>query len=143
MRKLILVVALTFPVTASAEVVYVQTSKGHQCIGDKFPISVPMEVLYRDRPCKLPIVHAKDMRAYHLSIEGSDLPGKKNPSVSMEGCWGNTLDGSYMVIREDGSQDRMPPNAYVSASLGRDGMATVVKSPNQGTAFAKAMEMCP
>lgn len=143
MRKLILVAALMLPAIASAEVVYVQTGKGHQCVGDKFPITAPMEVLYKDRACKLPIVHAKDMRAYHLEIKGSDLPGKKNPAVSMAGCWGSTLDGSYIVIREDGSTDKMPPNAYVSASLGRDEVATVFKSPNQGTAFAKAMEMCP
>lgn len=136
MRKLILVVALVLPAIASAEVVYVQTAKGHQCVGDKFPITTPQEVLYGDRQCDLPLVHAKDMRAYSFKSGAG-------PALALKGCWGKHLDGSYVVVRQDGSQNYAPPNAYVTAELSNSGTAIVTKSPNQGTPYAKAMEMCP
>jgi len=143
MKRLMLIGALLIPALANAETVFVQQAKGHQCVGDKFPISAPMEVLYADRECKLPLVHAKDMRAYQVNIRASNEPSRKHPAVAMDGCWGRLAGNSYVVVREDGSQETMPPNAYVTASLSGDGTATVTKSPNQGTAFAQAMEMCP
>lgn len=143
MRKLILVAALMLPAIASAEVVYVQTGKGHQCVGDKFPITAPMEVLYEDRQCSLPLAHAKEMRAYQFTDKGSNTEGTKRPALSVNGCWGKRLDGSYVIVRQNGSQNVAPPNAYVTASLSKDGLATVTTSPNQGSRYAQAMEMCP
>lgn len=143
MRKLILVAALMLPAIASAEVVYVQTAKGHQCVGDKFPITAPLEVLYGDRQCDLPLAHAKDMRAYAFSDKGAATGSSKRPALETKGCWGKRLDGSYVVVRQDGSQNFAPPNAYVTASLDQSGTATVTASPNQGSRYAQAMQMCP
>ncbi|MGY2438551.1 hypothetical protein [Pseudomonas sp. SDO52101_S400] len=143
MRKLFLIGALVLPAIANAEVVYVQTAKGHQCVGDRFPITAPLEVLYRDRKCDLPLAHAKDMRAYFFSDSGSTSANTKRPALSLKGCWGTHLDGSYVIVRQDGSQSYAPPNAYVTADLAKEGLSTVTASPNQGSRYAKAMEMCP
>ncbi|WP_371355598.1 hypothetical protein ACA087_00810 [Pseudomonas chlororaphis] len=143
MRKLFLIGVLMLPTIASAEVVHVQTAKGHQCVGDKFPITKPIEVLYKDRKCDLPLVHAKDMRAYLFSDSGSASGNLKRPVLSLKGCWGTHLDGSYVIVRQDGSQSYAPPNAYVTANLSENGTATVTASPNQGSRYAQAMGMCP
>lgn len=143
MKKLLLIGALLAPALANAETVLVQQAKGHQCIGDRFPISAPMEVLYVDRACQLPLAQAKNLRAYHLNVAASNQPNRKSPGVDMKGCWGKLLGNSYVVVLEDGSQTTAPPNAYVTASLAGDGIATVTKSPNQDTAHARAMGMCP
>lgn len=143
MKKLFLIGVLMLPAVASAEVVYVQTAKGHQCVGDKFPITAPLEVLYESRQCDLPLAHAKEMRAYQFADKGSHSGQTKRPALAVNGCWGKRLDGSYVVVRQDGSQTLAPPNAYVTANLSKDGMATVTASPNQGSRYAQAMEMCP
>jgi len=136
MRKLILIGMLIAPAMASAEIVYVQTAKGHQCVGDKFPIAAPQEVLYQDRQCDLPLAHAKDLRAYTF-VSGA------GPALALKGCWGKHLDGSYLVVRQDGSESFAPPNAYVTADLAKSGTATVTASPNQGSRYAQAVGMCP
>lgn len=134
MRKFLLIGALLAPALASAETVYVQTAKGHQCVGDKFQIGAAQEVLYRERACELPLAHAKDLRAYSFkSVAG--------PALELKGCWGNRLDGSFIVVRQDGSQSYAPPNAYVSAKL-NGSYAVVTDSPNQGSRYAKAVGMC-
>lgn len=136
MRRLFLIGVLVAPVMASAEVVYVQTAKGHQCVGDKFPITAPQEVLYQERKCELPLVHAKDMRAYSFKSGAG-------PALALKGCWGKHLDGSYIVVAQDGSESVAPPNAYVTADLAKNGAATVTASPNQGSRYAQAVGMCP
>lgn len=139
MKKVVLIGLLLMPGLASAELVYVQTAKGHQCSGDKFPITEPAEVLYNDRKCDLPLALADSLRAYTLTIPGSGT----RAAITQRGCWGKTLNGSYMIITQDGGQRTAPPNAYVSASLLTGGVATVIKSQNQGTPYAKATGMCP
>lgn len=143
MKRLILIGALFVPALANAELVYVQAGEGHQCAGDKFPITAPMEVLYQDRSCELPLLNAKDMRAYGLHVSRSNEPSRKNPGANLRGCWGKTIEGSYYVIREDGSQNTFPPNSLASASLLKTGMAIVIKNPNQDTAYSKALGVCP
>lgn len=143
MKKMLLIGALLASALANAETVLVQQAKGHQCVGDKFPINKPMEVLFKERSCKLPLSQAKDMREYVFRTGAVEQDGRViNPPMAMRGCWGSYLDGSYLIVLSDGSQRVSPPNAYVTASLD-GGTATVTLSPNQGTRFAQAMEMCP
>lgn len=133
MKKLIAIGLTTLAASASAEVLYVQTAKGHQCVGDRFQINAPMEVLYQDRKCDLPLVHAKDMRAYIFRAK----------DTLMRGCWGKTLDGTYVIVDQNGTVNNSASNAYVTAKTVNNSEAVVTASPNQGTAYAKAMEMCP
>lgn len=133
MKKLIAVGLAIWAGAASAEMLYVQAAKGHQCVGDRFQINAPMEVLYQDRKCDLPLVHAKDMRAYLFRAK----------DTVMRGCWGKTLDGTYVIVDQNGTVSNSASNAYVTAKTVSGSEAVVTVSPNQGTAYAKAMEMCP
>lgn len=134
MRKMVFAAALAVAWTAlGSELLYVQTAKGHQCVGDEFPIDNPMEVLFQSRKCDLPLAHADDMRAYVMRAGGQVL----------RGCWGKTLDGSYVIVSQSGNVSRSASNAYVTAKTISDSTAVVTASPNQGTPWAQAMGMCP
>lgn len=118
---------------AMAEQVLVTQGKGHQCRGDQFTITSPIEVLYPERECKLPLANKNGWMAYRF----------QGDKVQRDGCFAKQLDGSYTIIREDNTHQVTPSNGYVMARLSTDGKATVLASPNQDTPYAKAMAMCP
>ncbi|MDD2056620.1 hypothetical protein NPS58_04055 [Pseudomonas putida] len=134
MKKVVLMSALMlFAASAMAEQVLVTQGKGHQCRGDKFDISQPIEVLYPERACELPLADKSGWMAYRF----------QGPRLQQNGCFGRALDGSYVIVREDSVRTTASSNAYVMAKLSSNGKATVLASPNQDTPHAKAIEMCP
>ncbi|MCY1299199.1 hypothetical protein D9M70_487190 [compost metagenome] len=118
---------------APAEKVLGSQGKGHQCQGDSFSISQPIEVLYPERDCKLPLANKDGLFAYQFQGDRSQMPG----------CFGRQLDGTYTIIRKDNILTTSAANSYVMAELGKDGKAEVLSSPNQDTAYGRAMGMCP
>lgn len=120
-------------VVANAEQLLVRVGQGHQCAGDVFSIAAPPEVLFLERKCELPITHAADMRAYVF----------RSGDTAIKGCWGKLLDGNYAVVDQAGSQQVLAMNGYAEAVTTSASTAKIIRSPMQGTAWAKAMGMCP
>ncbi|MWK54693.1 hypothetical protein GO594_01765 [Pseudomonas otitidis] len=129
----LLIISIVLSASANAEELLVYPAKGHQCAGDIFSVESPIEVLYLERACELPIVHAKNMRNYIF----------QSGNTRIKGCWGKLLNGNYLLINQDGTQELRPANAYSQATTISAKEAKITYSPNQGSAWAKAMEMCP
>lgn len=134
MKKAFLMGVLLVAATpALAEKILVSQGKGHQCRGDSFSVSQPIEVLYPERDCKLPLANKAGLFAYQF----------QGDRIQMAGCFGRQLDGTYTIIRKDNTLTTSSANSYVMAELGKDGQAKVLSSPNQDTPYGKAMGMCP
>ncbi|MEE3504828.1 hypothetical protein QN399_00875 [Pseudomonas sp. 10C3] len=115
------VLAILFVVSAPcalAETILVDPGATHMFVGDKFDARTAQEVLYEARPCKLPIVNAKDMRQYTTTTMAKP----------MEACWGRTLGGGVTQIFENGMSLQVTENAYVAASVDGSGFGVVTKS---------------
>ena len=75
-------------------------------------------MLYLDRPCKLPIVNAKDMREYTTTAI----------AIPMKACWGKLLGGEVVIVFENGMTRRSAESAFVVAEVDKKGNAKIVKS---------------
>ncbi|MDT6960134.1 hypothetical protein QTN24_01370 [Cupriavidus sp. SZY C1] len=85
MKKLVLIAAVLGPVLASAEEAYVYPFAGMQVgqtVNNPFPT-----ILYLNKKCELPLVHAKGMRAYASFTGVWDI-----------GCWGKDIDGKAIIV---------------------------------------------
>lgn len=117
MKKLIWMLSLLAS-TASAETVLFEPSEGRQYVGDEFDARAAKQVLYTDRPCKLPIVNAKDMREYTTTAI----------AIPLKACWGKLLGGEVIFVFENGMTMRSSESAYVVADVDKKGNAKIVKS---------------
>lgn len=87
-------------------------------VGDQFDARSATEVLYEDRPCKLPITEAKNMREYTTT----------GIAIQMKACWGRTLGGGVVRVFENGMILNASEEAYVAAKVDKTGAGTVTKS---------------
>ncbi|MDI2595030.1 hypothetical protein POF45_26935 [Pseudomonas sp. 681] len=118
MKKLLAIMLIASAPSAFAETVLVDPGPNHMFVGEQFDARVATEVLYEDRPCKLPITEAKNMREYTTT----------GVAVPMKGCWGRTLGGGVIRILENGMTMRATEAAYVVAQVDKTGAAVVMKS---------------
>ncbi|AUO22530.1 hypothetical protein [Pseudomonas sp. NC02] len=118
MKKILAVILIASASNAFAETVLVDPGADHMFVGDQFNARSAIEVFYEDRPCKLPIAEAKNMREY--TTTGVALP--------MKACWGRTLGGGVVRVFENGLVSKATENAYVTAKVDKSGAATVTKS---------------
>ncbi|WP_147310615.1 hypothetical protein [Cupriavidus taiwanensis] len=87
-------------------------------------------VLYRDTPCRLPIVNAKDMRAAE-TLHGRAL---------VPACWGTLVGPTkdrVVVVSTYGDARQDSLTAYVEAKIQRDGSAQYVKPAMSQEEFMK------
>jgi len=117
-KTILLALIVVASPAAFAETVLVEPGPGHMFVGDEFSARSAVEVLYQDRPCKLPVVNAKDMREYTTTAI----------AIHVRACWGRTLGGGVLRVFEDGSIKPAQENAYVVASVDKTGNAVVTKS---------------
>jgi hypothetical protein len=103
---------------ANAETVLVEPGDGHRYVGDKFDARSVNQVLYVDRPCKLPLVNAKDMREYSTKLI----------AIQMKACWGRLIGGGLVIVYEDGATNTGYEDAYVSTTIDKSGNGVVTKS---------------
>jgi hypothetical protein len=118
LKRALAVILISLSSTAFAETVLVDPGPNHMFVGDQFDARIATEVLYEDRPCKLPITEAKDMREY--TTTGIAIP--------MKGCWGRTLGGGVLRVLENGTTMRATETAYVVAKVDKTGAAVIMKS---------------
>ena len=78
--------------------------------------------LYPHRKCRLPIVHAKEMRGYVFMVNGK-------PNIY--GCYARLLNGNIMTIDSDGSKFSSPAFGYSEAKL-MNGELKMLKAFDQG-----------
>ncbi|MEB4658096.1 hypothetical protein [Burkholderia contaminans] len=133
MKKLVATIALALPILANAETVYTTVGGAASCVGQHFKVSDANDVLYKDRACKLPIVHKSDMRQYVFSAQG----------MTWDGCWGNLLGNRVRLISSDGSGSIRSKLEFVVADSDQAGNAVVVKSPAEEMAKAQGRKLCP
>lgn len=117
MRKMLLLILLAVSGTAAAETVLFDPADGRRYVGDEFDARAAKQVLYQDRPCKLPLVNAKDMHEYASPVT---YPSKA--------CWGRLIGGDIVVVYDNGETMRLPEAAFVTATVGKSGSARVIKS---------------
>lgn len=87
--------------------------------GDQVQLSEMSYVLYKERPCALPIVHAKDMRG------GTVRYGEGVHKL----CWGLTLRNDVVIVDDLGeSQQAVPMSVYRPAELHGAGAAVITRS---------------
>ncbi len=87
-------------------------------------------VLYRDTPCRLPIVNAKDMRAAE-TLHGRAL---------VPGCWGNVVSPTkdrVVIVSTCGDARQDSLTAFVEAKIQRDGSALYVRPAMSQEEFMK------
>ncbi|WP_425327627.1 hypothetical protein [Pseudomonas nitroreducens] len=119
MKKAILMgVLLVAAMPVFAETVLFDPSEGRQYVGEEFDARSAKQVLYLDRPCKLPIVNAKDMREYTTTAI----------AIPMKACWGKLLGGEVVIVFENGMTRRSAESAFVVAEVDKKGNAKIVKS---------------
>lgn len=130
MKKMMLIVAMAIAgQTAAGEKVLV-LDQLPRFAGDTVKLKDMSYALYPDRPCELPIVHAKDMRAGH--VQYGDGQHKL--------CWGLTLRRDVVIVDDLGdSEPPYPLEIYRQAELRSAGTAVITKSMNN----RKDYEPCP
>lgn len=118
MKKTLIALLVFVSPVALAETVLFDPQYGRAFVGQKFNARDAVQVLYEDRPCKLPIVNSRHMREYTTTATAG----------GSQGCWGRTLGGGIIIIFEDGYTMSTDENAFVKATVDKSGGATVIKS---------------
>lgn len=118
MKKILVALLITVSPMAFAETVLFEPGPGHMFVGDQFNARSATQILYQDRPCKLPIVNAENMREYTTTAVAG----------GMAGCWGRTLGDGVLIIFKDGTTQSAQETAYVTASVDKTGASVVTKS---------------
>lgn len=103
---------------------------GSLCAGQSVKREQFFSFLSTTKACPLPIVHAKDMRAFTM---------KSPNSIEQRGCWGKTLGDDAVFVYEDGKTGTMPMGVYAKIEFEPDGSGKVVSSYNQDHGYIK----CP
>lgn len=94
--------------------------------GDSVKMLDMTYVLYPDRPCDLPLVHAKDMNGGFVRYGNG--PHKL--------CWRTTLRKDVLIIDDLGeSAAPVPISAYREAEITTPGIATIIRSNNDKKDF--------
>ncbi|MDG9858221.1 hypothetical protein N7403_30605 [Pseudomonas nitroreducens] len=119
MKKVLFVGALLFSdVSAAAEQVLL-LDQLPRFVGDQVNLVDMSYVLFKERPCLLPIVHAKDM------LGGEVRYGDGVHKL----CWGLTLRQEVIIVDDLGdSSPPAPISTYFSAILANNGTARITKS---------------
>ncbi|MGH8786836.1 MAG: hypothetical protein ACREYA_17355 [Cupriavidus necator] len=116
MKKLVLITALAAMATAAtAEEAYVYPFGGMkvgETVNNPFPT-----VLYLKKKCELPLVNAKDMRAY-ASYRG----------VWDVGCWGQTIDGQALIVVPNMPTKTISLSVLPRADVQKDGTTMTIKA---------------
>lgn len=95
--------------------------------GDTVKMMDMTYILYPDRPCDLPIVHAKDMNGGFVRY--GDGPHKL--------CWGTTLRKTIVIVDDLGeSAAPAPVSTYRKAEISQPGTAKIVESLDQKKDYA-------
>lgn len=130
MKKVLFVGALLFSdISAAGEQVLV-LDQLPRFVGDQVKLMDMSYVLYKERPCKLPIVHAKDM------LGGEVRYGDGVHQL----CWGLTLRNDVVTVDDLGESSAPAPiSVYRSAVVDKSGIATITKSALN----RKDYEPCP
>lgn len=115
MKKLVLIAALAAATAAHAEDALIYPFNGMK-VGETIENPFPT-VLYLQKKCELPLVNAKDMRAY-ASYRG----------VWDIGCWGQTIDGQALVIVPNLPPNSMPLSVLAKADVQKDGRIMTIKA---------------
>ncbi|WP_011298558.1 hypothetical protein [Cupriavidus necator] len=115
MKKLVLIAALAAATAASAEEAYVYPFGGMkvgETVNNPFPT-----ILYLQKKCELPLVNAKDMRAY-ASYRG----------VWDVGCWGKDIDGNAIIVVPTMPTKSMPLSVMPLADVQADRNTMSIKA---------------
>lgn len=122
MKKAFLMGALLVAaVPAFAEKVLVAPA-GSLCAGTPVESGQFTHFLYEERACPLPIVHAKDMRAFRM---------KSPVSIELNGCWGKALGDKIVFVDADGTSSSMPSGVFAEVELDKQGKGKVLSSFSQ------------
>ncbi|ABX15495.1 hypothetical protein [Burkholderia multivorans] len=133
MKKLVATIAFALPALASAETIYTTVGGAASCVGQHFKVSDANDILYKDRACKLPIVHKNEMRQYVFSAQG----------MTWDGCWGSLLGNRVLLISSDGSESIRSKLEFIVANTDQAGNAVVTKSPAEEMEAAQGRKLCP
>ncbi|QIE88035.1 hypothetical protein [Pseudomonas nitroreducens] len=95
---------------------------GSLCAGASVESGQFTHFLYEGRACSLPIVHAKDMRAFRM---------KSPVSMELNGCWGKTLGDKILFVDSDGTTSSMPAGVFAEVELDKQGRGKVLSSFSQ------------
>lgn len=129
MKKILLLGALLSGAATAEEKVLLMDQLPH-FVGDTVRVVDMSYALYPDRPCELPIVHAKDMRAGY--VQYGDGQHKL--------CWGLTLRRDVVIVDDLGdSEPPYPLDIYRQAELRGSGTAVITKSMDNRNDY----EPCP
>ncbi|QYY30232.1 hypothetical protein K2O51_22940 [Cupriavidus pinatubonensis] len=115
MKKLVLIAALASATAASAEEAFVYPFGGMkvgETVNNPFPT-----VLYLKRKCELPLVNAKDMRAYASFGGRWDI-----------GCWGQTIDGQAVIVVPNLPTKTIAMSALARADVQQDRTTMTIKA---------------
>ncbi|MDF3936653.1 hypothetical protein [Pseudomonas citronellolis] len=119
MKKVLLIGALLFSGMSAAGEQVLLMDQAQRKAGDQVNLADMSYVLYKERPCGLPIVHAKDMRG------GTVRYGDGIHKL----CWGLTLRSDVVVVDDLGeSPQAVPMSVYRAAELRGDGSAVITKA---------------
>ena len=130
MRKLVSVGMLLLSCTAVAGERVLLMDQLPRFAGDVVKMQDMTYALYPDRPCDLPLVHAKDMKGGFVRY--GDGPHKL--------CWGTTLRNDVLIVDDLGeTAPPVPISGYRVAEISTPGSATIIKSMEN----KKDYEPCP
>lgn len=130
MKKVLFIGALLFSGLSVAGEQVLLLDQLPRFAGDQVKLEDMSYVLYKERPCSLPIVHAKDMRG------GTVRYGDGLHKL----CWGLTLRNEVITVDDLGeSSAPAPMSVYRLAVLDNSGGATITKSALN----KKNYEPCP
>lgn len=118
MKRIFGLAMMAIAAGASAETILVEPGEGHKYVGDKFDARTVKQTFFESRPCQLPIVNAEHMRQ-HINDA---------IAIPMKACWGRTLGGGIVMVFENGMSMSGSEQAYVAATVDKNGGATVIKS---------------
>lgn len=119
MKKVMFVGALLFSGLSAAGEPVLLMDQVQRKVGDQVKLADMSYVLYKERPCTLPIVHAKDMRG------GTVRYGDGLHKL----CWGLTLRNDVVIVDDLGeSAPAVPISVYRAAELRGEGLAEITKA---------------
>lgn len=119
MKTMLFVGALLFSGMSAAGEQVLLMDQVQRKAGDQVQLSEVSYVLYKERACGLPIVHAKDMRGG--TVRYGDGVHKL--------CWGLTLRNDVVIVDDLGeSAPAVPMSVYRAAELRGEGTAVITKA---------------
>lgn len=119
MKKVLFVGALLLSGISAAGEKVLLMDQAQRKAGDQVQLSDMSYVLYKERPCSLPIVHAKDMRG------GTVRYGDGLHKL----CWGLTLRNDVVIVDDLGeSAQAVPMSVYRAAELRGDTSAVITQT---------------